>query len=82
MPVYHPHAPRTGDHTPHSRLWISGASLRPAVTGAPASVLDIAPTVLAALDVALPDWLDGNPLVVSDAVTNARRVDALAIATD
>jgi predicted AlkP superfamily phosphohydrolase/phosphomutase len=82
VPVYHPHAPRTGDHTPHSRLWLSGASLRPAVVGAPASVLDIAPTVLAALDVALPDWLDGRPLVLSDAAANSRRVDALAIATD
>jgi hypothetical protein len=30
-------------------------------------VLEIAPTILAALDVALPEWLDGRPLPVSAA---------------
>ena len=35
VPVHHPHAPRSGDHTTHSRLWASGP-LRPArVGGAP-----------------------------------------------
>jgi predicted AlkP superfamily phosphohydrolase/phosphomutase len=65
VPVYHPHAPRSGDHTVNSQLWIRG----PGVVGAQATgygnVLDIAPTILAALGVALPEWLDGKPLPVS-----------------
>ena len=78
VPVHHPHAPRSGDHTTHSRLWISGPSLRPAAVGAPASVLDIAPTVLAVLGVALPDWLDGRPLVTSQPPAELREPHAMA----
>src|SRR6185312_15885170 len=40
-PVYHPHAPRTGDHTVNSRLWASGPGIRPHATVADANVLDI-----------------------------------------
>jgi len=76
VPAHHPHAPRTGDHTPHSRLWVSGPSIHPAQVGGPANVVDIAPTVLAALGVGLPDGLDGRPLVVlqSAADKTTRRV--------
>jgi predicted AlkP superfamily phosphohydrolase/phosphomutase len=72
VPVYHPHAPRSGDHTVNSQLWASG----PGVAGTPeigrGNVLDLAPTILAALDVALPDWLDGRPLRVSAAAQAPR----------
>jgi predicted AlkP superfamily phosphohydrolase/phosphomutase len=80
VPAHHPHAPRSGDHTTHSRLWASGPSLRPAQVGGPANVLDIAPTVLAALGVALPGGLDGRPLVIAQSAPDAteRRVPANA----
>ena len=62
-PVHHPHAPRSGDHTVNSQLWVSGPGL---AGGAPqeasGNVLDIAPTILGALGVPLPAWLDGRPL--------------------
>jgi arylsulfatase A-like enzyme len=38
-------------------------------------VLDIAPTILAALDVTLPEWLDGRPLPVSAATDGAWPAD-------
>jgi predicted AlkP superfamily phosphohydrolase/phosphomutase len=63
VPVYHPHAPRTGDHTPHSRLWASGAGLAANGTIGQGHVCDIAPTVLALLDVAAPAGLDGRALL-------------------
>ncbi|MEP6657106.1 MAG: hypothetical protein ABJC33_07705 [Betaproteobacteria bacterium] len=69
-PVYHPHAPRSGDHSVNSQLWISG----PGIVGTPeagcGNVLDIAPTILDALGVALPEWLDGRPLPLGEE-TNA-----------
>jgi len=72
VPIYHPHAPRSGDHTVNSQLWVSG----PDIVGTPengrANVLDIAPTILDALDVALPEWLDGCPLPVSAAAQEPR----------
>ncbi len=52
---------RSGDHSPRSAVWLAragdtgGAQLH-------GSLLDIAPTVLAALDCPLPAWLDGAPL--------------------
>ena len=54
--------PRTGDHTPESRLWILGPGVRPGISNKEADVLDIAPTVLARLNVPLPRWLEGRPL--------------------
>jgi len=64
--LWKPEAPRTGDHTVESRLWIVGDGLGPASGGIRnASVLDIAPTVLHLLGVPAPDELDGS--VVPDA---------------
>lgn len=62
VPIYHPHAPRSGDHTVNSRLWASGPAVRASSVMEHANVLDVAPTVLDALGVARPDWLSGQPL--------------------
>jgi predicted AlkP superfamily phosphohydrolase/phosphomutase len=53
---------RTGDHSPHSAVWARGAAFPAGSRLAPASLLDVAPTVLHALDLPLPPWLDGRPL--------------------
>ena len=58
-----PNLPRTGDHTVQSRLWAVGPAFAGAAFRNDANVLDIAPTVLALLDVPLPDDLDGRPLI-------------------
>jgi predicted AlkP superfamily phosphohydrolase/phosphomutase len=53
---------RTGDHSPRSALWARGVPF-PAGSHIPSgSLLDVAPTVLHALDLPLPSWLDGRPL--------------------
>ncbi|HEY7944342.1 MAG: hypothetical protein ACHP7M_06360 [Burkholderiales bacterium] len=65
-PVYHPHAPRSGDHTANSQLWVSGPGIPATAKVRYGNVLDIAPTILDALGVALPDWLDGQPLPLAD----------------
>jgi len=72
VPVYHPHAPRSGDHTVNSQLWASGPGVVATGETGRGNVLDIAPTILAALDVALPEWLDGRPLPVSAAAQEPR----------
>lgn len=71
-PVYHPHAPRSGDHTVNSQLWASGPGVVATREMGCGNVLDIAPTILAALDVTLPEWLDGRPLPVSAAAHEPR----------
>jgi hypothetical protein len=71
-PVYHPHAPRSGDHTVNSQLWASGPAIAASREKGGGNVLDIAPTILVALDVALPEWLDGRPLPLSAAVQEPR----------
>lgn len=63
--VNYPGYPRTGDHTPESRLWILGPGVRPGECRDQGDVLDIAPTVLSLLEVPLPDWLEGRPLPLS-----------------
>jgi predicted AlkP superfamily phosphohydrolase/phosphomutase len=72
VPIYHPHAPRSGDHTVNSQLWVSGPDIVGTRENGRANVLDIAPTILDALDVALPEWLDGRPLPVSAAAQEPR----------
>ena len=72
-PIYHPHAPRSGDHTVNSQLWVSGPDIVGTRENGRGNVLDIAPTILAALRVALPDWLDGRPLPVSAAAQESLR---------
>jgi predicted AlkP superfamily phosphohydrolase/phosphomutase len=73
VPAYHPHAPRTGDHTPHSRLWAGGAHVDSRAPRGSGHVCDIAPTVLALLGVALPADLDGAPLALADADRDGAR---------
>ncbi len=53
---------RSGDHTPHSRIWVLGLGNGGAVEGG--HVLDVAPTVLRLLDVPIPERFDGRPLDV------------------
>ena len=53
VPVYHPHAPRTGDHTTRSQCWISAPDV-PAGPASPGHVLDIAATVLERLGIDVP----------------------------
>lgn len=55
---------RGGDHRPESRLWVSGP-LAARTPPEEARSIDVAPTILAALGVAIPDDLDGRPLVDS-----------------
>jgi len=55
--------PRTGDHTVESRLWAIGPGLPNGVRLPEGNVLGLAPTVLRLLDVNLPDWIDGQPLL-------------------
>ncbi|MCP4330667.1 MAG: hypothetical protein GY791_19920 [Alphaproteobacteria bacterium] len=54
--------PRTGDHTPESRLWLRSTAIADGQDLPPAHALDIAPTVLRLLDVPVPNWMDGRPL--------------------
>jgi len=51
---------RSGDHSPRSAAWIAGDSVAGGALRTPASLLDIAPTVLAALGCECPATLDGT----------------------
>lgn len=63
IPAHNVRMTRTGDHTPESRLWVTGPG-EPAGARLPdGDVLDIAPTVLNLLDVSIPPQMDGTPLV-------------------
>lgn len=59
---------RSGEHTSEARLWLAGNGLpfRPAMDSAHA--LDVAPTILSLLDVAIPPELDGRSLVAASSV--------------
>ena len=59
---------RTGDHTPHSRLWAHGPGIEVGRSVKGGHVLDLAPTVLELLDVPLPAGLDGSALKLRDQV--------------
>ena len=63
VPIYHPNTPRSGDHTPHSRLWAVGPPIATQGRGERANVLDIAPTILRLLSVTPPANLDGRALL-------------------
>ena len=65
-PLYLHEKPRTGDHTPQSRLWIAGPGV-PSVTGQ-ARAVDLAPTVLRLLNVAPAADLDGQAIEALDAI--------------
>jgi predicted AlkP superfamily phosphohydrolase/phosphomutase len=57
---------RTGAHRASARLWARGPHVHHPASVAEGDVLDIAPTVLRLLDVALPNDLDGAPLRLDD----------------
>jgi predicted AlkP superfamily phosphohydrolase/phosphomutase len=59
---------RTGDHTPHSRLWAHGPGIVAGRSVKGGHVLDLAPTVLELLDVPVPAGLDGSALKLRDHV--------------
>jgi predicted AlkP superfamily phosphohydrolase/phosphomutase len=80
VPVYHPHAPGSGDHTVNSELWLSGPGLPGGVQAAAGNVLDIAPTILAVLEVEPPRWLAGRPLPgVAAAATPHTAADKIVV---
>lgn len=58
-----PHRTRSGDHTDVSTMWLRAPGLGPERTIDGADVLDLAPTVLSLLGVAVPPWMEGRPLV-------------------
>lgn len=62
IPARNARVPRTGDHTPESRIWISGNDVESGRRGATGSVLDLAPTVLEHLGIEAPEEMDGRPL--------------------
>jgi predicted AlkP superfamily phosphohydrolase/phosphomutase len=53
---------RTGSHTPHGFVIVTGSGVAAGAELAGCSIYDIAPTVLEAAGVALPADLDGQPL--------------------
>jgi len=53
---------RSGDHSPHSAVWMAGEGCTPGAACAPGSLLDVAPTILEALGCERPAFLDGRPL--------------------
>jgi predicted AlkP superfamily phosphohydrolase/phosphomutase len=53
---------RSGDHTPHSRIWIRGPGVAPGRVVEGGDVLDLAPTILELLGVPIPETLHGRPL--------------------
>ena len=63
LPPLDPGCPRTGDHNPTTRLWLSDSLVAPANPHRPPSVLDVAPTVLRWLDVGPTTRMDGRSLV-------------------
>ncbi|MGD8310270.1 MAG: alkaline phosphatase family protein, partial [Chromatiales bacterium] len=63
VPMYHPDYPRTGDHTPETRLWWLRGDGQPAPERRQGHVLDIAPTVLKLLGVDAVADADGRALV-------------------
>lgn len=60
-PYWRQSSRRTGDHTPRSKLWTAGPDSALQASGG--CSIDLAPTLLRWLDVELPDFLDGSPLV-------------------
>jgi predicted AlkP superfamily phosphohydrolase/phosphomutase len=60
-----PNLPRTGDHTVESRLWAVGPAFADVALPEDSNVLDIAPTILALLDVPVPDHIDGKALIIT-----------------
>jgi predicted AlkP superfamily phosphohydrolase/phosphomutase len=62
----------SGHHRPEGILILAGAGVRPGTHLDGASILDLAPTILHAMDVPVPDELDGR--VLREAFDDASRV--------
>lgn len=62
IPIEQHSLQRSGDHTPHSRIWIQGPGVPAGEARDEGHVLDVAPTILARLEVPVPESLDGRPL--------------------
>jgi hypothetical protein len=56
---------RTGDHGPPGAVWMSGPDITPGTDLGDARTIDLAPTVLAALGVAIPSWVEGSAVASS-----------------
>jgi predicted AlkP superfamily phosphohydrolase/phosphomutase len=56
---------RSGDHTPHSRLWVRGPGIARGHVVEGGDLLDLAPTVLELLGAPVPETLHGRPLPLS-----------------
>lgn len=54
---------RSGDHSVHSRVWVSTSGDTPPTLRPDGTLLDIAPTILAALDCRVPPPLAGRTLI-------------------
>lgn len=60
---------RTGSHSSHGFVLMAGPDIPPGLELPPASIYDIAPTVLQAAHVPIPGDMDGTPLPVPSSVT-------------
>jgi predicted AlkP superfamily phosphohydrolase/phosphomutase len=60
--VYQHWLPRTGDHTPHSTLWVMNGPFQAGARFEGGDVLDVGPTVLELLGLVPPDDSDGRSL--------------------
>ena len=60
--VYQHWLPRTGDHTPHSTMWVVNGPFPGGARFDGGDVLDVGPTVLEMLDLTPPDGIDGRSL--------------------
>lgn len=67
IPYFSRRVHRSGDHAVESRLWAMGPGIPSGRELSGANTLDIAPTILQLLDVALADDLDGRPLPLRSA---------------
>lgn len=65
--------PRSGDHTPHSRMWVVNGPFEPGADYGGADVLDVGPTILGLLGLHAPTNIDGRDLAT---LITAREPDA------
>lgn len=74
LPVYQRGLPRTGDHTPHSTMWVVNGLFPAGARFDGGDVLDLGPTVLEMLGLTPPDEIDGRSLtrLITDAEAKPR----------
>jgi predicted AlkP superfamily phosphohydrolase/phosphomutase len=63
-PARHSRFARSGEHTPHTRLWVRGPGIAADSVLEGGHVLDVGATVLDLLGVSVPATLDGTPLAL------------------